>query len=1612
MPEFIPGAIDAGTAIQERINEMLQGVEVPEAPQVEGEDPGLTLQNRINEMLSGVDPRQLQILNDPRPEVQRMGQQGLFTTPAGVRDRHGEPPDVTALEFVDVFGKSFVAGIASGVIRPMENFPGLGNKIIRPYLSPVMERLNQEAMQTVMQAIADGGQIDPDMDVPGLLKAVQTTGTILGSLVGLIIPFTGLLKLSRFLFAARAAGKAGAAGLSLQPFMADMVGFFGYGAITKEPGLIQSFLTKPGEVRTHQQDFMGDLQERMVTGLFTGGELLGISIAFTTLMRAAKSLKFERATAEGVRTQLTLPEFVAQQIPESGFRPTQKVEQVLELLAGAEAGVTIDKVGGIIVNIPSSPVTAVRRAQIASQNEFILRNPQATKMIAEGALPDEAMIEALRGLPEGRGSFLVMNRIEDPALLRAQVAGGLEVRAQEAVARAVTDDGLSHTASEMARLSEPGAPLFRVYGRGKGTGEVLSGDITNVPGPQGIVEFVVRPSSEAVVERIATWKDLPAESLRSSLKALRSTQKELLVIEQGTRGFQEVIPLQANVVRSARPVEPEAIASASRPALSAEIGLRGDVPMEVRLARRYDDMEFIVRETPGEKGLFDTLAMHKDAPLSERAIQAWERGDIAIPGQTVYYHQAPHELVELSGKTATILSLEGATRKVRTESIVPGATGIPDIPFEVAMADRFFKFLESEVGAVAERSLGRAGLREQALKMERPGAMKRDVSMKGDPVIHPEELGDDIAARVRAEADDLTNGLRAGDKDVFIQEPYPVLGEFDAMFKKFVDTEGLSLSPAEYYTLKGLAARTVRQRLHTELPARDRELFEAMSRETGVAIDKYLIDQPLEGLAALEGFQVNRISGGRIELGRIGTQRAEVFANEETALRVLKEKSIAIQEELHVGMDYLGVSMPGGMNSLMPNFIPEGDLILDRLGATAGETVIRALQTHGIPTATWKSMTRWFSLIDDATGIPFARLSDSYITGKKFAANSAFPFIQRLDKVAKGMKMRDMDRVGEFMRQIEDVTVMVNPATRLAAARKFGLTERQIQYMDETRDTLTSLFPQVQRQYGLAFEEDFILNYFRKQQQAVRSFPSIQEPMGRRQVSSSWEQFKARYKRSGDLPDTELNPTLVAKRYVHAFMHDKHVGAHYEEMARLVNMKVKDLPPGQQKKIQQALGELGGPEAYALPAPIRHPIQEMLAYDRGFPQEGAEKAVMLMQALFKKLGIDVPDKQVREMINIQMGAWYGAAMAGRLRPIVRQGVQNLFNLYPRVGGPAMSRGFKRAGTDEGRREVLEGGGFFLQERGVATGEMIFDKVMSEAPITSAGNPVGALFLRGVMQAGQTAKRISAFGLRGFGGADVENRVVAYLSQVEYTKPLLARFRAKTMTRETFMERGLFAWGSGEKKEFMRLLKTRGDKEALQYIGRQSADLTNYVYRLGAQPLALQSTAGRILGMFGTWPLWQKDLLFANLKNTGLAGKALMAARYATVTGAVTTIGWSWGVNLMSWYAPLSPLSYFGGPASDYAVDIKEAVQAPWAHKPAAFGRLMTEYGRLAFPGQLLFRDIATSLEMQAKQGDLRAAMAAQLFGRPVDGGPHLLLESEQPQGSSPARSPSEILFPR
>jgi len=1615
MTEFTAGAPTRLATLQAELDAQLEGTgDVTRAfLSMEPEGRAANLQRLLDRQLSSFGAVDLNLLNDPRPEVQRVAQQGLIQPPGPESiAQHGTPPNVTMIEFIDVGGKSFVAGLASGLIRPLEHVPIIGSQIVRPYLSPIVERLNQSALKAVAEAIADM----PGADVPGLLQAVSTGGTLLGSFAGILVPFTMILKASRALLVA---GKTGSAvvGPGIAPLLADMAGFFAYGALTNEPGLIQSFVSGDQTVETHQQNFFRELQDRITTGVFSAGELGGLSIALTTTVRAVQALRQTRAIAEATRTQVALGEILERGRPVTpGVRPTEKSQMAQELLAGVENGNTIDAAGGILAHVPSDANVAAARARLAMQNEIIARNPQALQMIVEGEQPIVAAMQSLRGLPEGKGSFLVWNKIEDVSTFIPRVRAAAQAEARIAIAENAVTDGLAHTSGEIARLAAeaPNVPIFRAYGTGPGVKEVLSSDVARAARrrPQGVdvQEFILQPSSAAKIKRVETYDELLAggKDFRKVLNGLRSAQAELLVVEKGKGGLQEVIPLTDDVMRSVRPVE-EGLLQGRGPVRTAVegaevigLGPEADIPAQVALARRFSDMEFATRPVPGEPGLVDVLAWQKSSPLTEEAIKAFAEGESFIAGQTVYYQGAEYSFVRSAGeKSVVIRTLEGRNKTVRTSNVLPSATGTPvSVSMEAAMAERFIGFANEQIDLAASQALGRKGLTDLAKTLDDAGNMKRDIRLKGEEVVLPEELGVDVASRVKAEAADLKAGLDAGDPTVLIQEPHPILGEFDAIWNRWVKAEGLSLTAAESETLKGVAARTFRERLYSELPVIDRELYESISDELAGTIAKALEERPLEAWAALEGVQIRKLPDGRVEMGRVGTRRAEVLPDEETALRVLREGSSTVREDLQHGLEYLGVSMPGRINSAMPGFQAEGDMIFNRLAPDAARIVTRAHQAteHGVPGAQLKSMMRFFSLLDEQTGIPFVRAQHRLTTGKKRQLTEAFPFLKRIDKAGKGLSVREMDAVGEFWRDIENIPNFINKTDRVAAARSAGLSQKQITYMEDLHDTFNALFIEhAQKYFGLTFEKHFQFTYFPRIQPQLQKgglFRGDQFLGKNASVPGTWERFISKYMRTGELAQTEINPTLVAKRYVNSFFFDKNVSSAYEELAGLTRMRLKDLTPEAQKQVQQTLGLKAGADAFVLPDAIRAPINEMLGYMRGYPQEAAEKGAAFFQAFARKLGVDLPREAVSEFVNNQIAAWYGAAMAGRMRPIVRNGIQNMWNLYTRLGGPAMGKGFRVAATDEGWQEALAAGAFRLEERGVAAGEVVFERIAETLPIKAIKGgaitgPLAATILRGFMRLGRQAKRIGEFGLKPFGGSDTWNRVWAYHAQVEYTKPLLTRLRKGTITQGKFEERALFGWGQGERKEFLRLLEQRGDEKALEYLGVAAADLSNYVYGLSAQPLALQSTIGRLFGTFGTWPLWQKDLILTNLKNTNAAGKMLMATRYATVAGAVGTIGWSWGVNIMSWFGPLAPLSYAMGPGSDFAVDLKLAIESPWAK------RLMLDYGRLSFPGQLLYKDITNAMRDKARLGDGRAAIAAMLFGRPTERGPHVFQWQEQ-----------------
>lgn len=406
-------------------------------------------------------------------------------------------------------------------------------------------------------------------------------------------------------------------------------------------------------------------------------------------------------------------------------------------------------------------------------------------------------------------------------------------------------------------------------------------------------------------------------------------------------------------------------------------------------------------------------------------------------------------------------------------------------------------------------------------------------------------------------------------------------------------------------------------------------------------------------------------------------------------------------------------------------------------------------------------------------------------------------------------------------------------------------------------------------------------------------------------------------------------------------------------------------------------------------------MEEVLTNMAGFPQATDRNLNTFFQRLFKLVGVNVSDKALNEGINLQQSLWYGAGIGARVRPIVRNQTQPMWNLWTRIGGKPMGIGYEQALTKEGFNEAMENVAFIFKQRGVFWGEEAFFSELGSVGIT--GNNIAGRALAGTMTAalkfGRPAQKFSRWILKPFESSDIFNRVWCYLAQKAATRPWLEKFRADKITKEKFLTEGLAYYGRGEKKQFLKILARDGDEAALRYIGREAADLTNYVYMKAAQPLALQNQTGRIFGTFGTWPIWQKDLLMMTWRNATAAQRMKLAVRYSTLAGAIGLMSASWGVNLASWIAPTVPYSYGGGPGFQTALDMREIATSPYAWKLRGVKRMIGNWARLSFPGQLAVSNFTDALGHGVEEGNPWAALAALALGRPMNPDSHPYLET-------------------
>ena len=109
MTEFAAGAPTRRATFQAELDAQLEGFDNSLTQtffSMELEGRAANFQRILDRQLSPFGAVDLNLLNDPRPEVQRVAQQGLVQPPGPESiAQHGTPPNVTIVEYIDVAGK-------------------------------------------------------------------------------------------------------------------------------------------------------------------------------------------------------------------------------------------------------------------------------------------------------------------------------------------------------------------------------------------------------------------------------------------------------------------------------------------------------------------------------------------------------------------------------------------------------------------------------------------------------------------------------------------------------------------------------------------------------------------------------------------------------------------------------------------------------------------------------------------------------------------------------------------------------------------------------------------------------------------------------------------------------------------------------------------------------------------------------------------------------------------------------------------------------------------------------------------------------------------------------------------------------------------------------------------------------------------------------------------------------------------------------------------------------------------------------------------------------------------------------------------------------------------
>ncbi len=447
----------------------------------------------------------------------------------------------------------------------------------------------------------------------------------------------------------------------------------------------------------------------------------------------------------------------------------------------------------------------------------------------------------------------------------------------------------------------------------------------------------------------------------------------------------------------------------------------------------------------------------------------------------------------------------------------------------------------------------------------------------------------------------------------------------------------------------------------------------------------------------------------------------------------------------------------------------------------------------------------------------------------------------------------------------------------------------------------------------LEIEAPYIFNYLPH----IRQYGLDSALMARKELSGKHKFFADMIRHNAELA-WERDALVLSMKYLREGMWNRHVAPVFDTIVKIVRNA-------------------------EWPAAVTNALERWLRAVRGFPPEDRHALLTGLQWTFERLGMETKkaEKLALTVSETLLHSMYGGALGFRVGAAVRNFAQILITGYPYLGSRALIDGMMRALTKAGREEAIR------------------DRVLSEAfvaPRAGVWAPIEKL-----VQVSLTPYRV----------IDDFNRVAVYLG----AKHKALRAFSKGGSIEKMMRKSGADMLSDTDRQLVReYLEKKQYQQAAIHLANEIQEITQFVYRAGAAPEILRNSyAGRVFGMFGTYPAqyieWLRGLVGAGTSSA----RAIKLARAAAIHSLIVALGAMFGRDTSSWVF-FGPGFYAGGPPLQAIIEISRLAGGTDYEKRLARVRLI-RLSTLLIPGSQAARDFAKAIN-EFDKGDDEALQRA------------------------------------